>query len=86
MRYLTQTRFFTLKKCTYIPRFTGTAYILRHCYHNNTPVEFGEGQSANNATISDWQYHLDSTVVSDPRTVSITRPIFYEILSIECLV
>jgi hypothetical protein len=70
MRYLKHTKSFTLALTSSTYSAT-TGYILRRVYHNNTTADFEEGQSSNNGTISDWQQHLESTVISDPRTVSI---------------
>jgi hypothetical protein len=78
MRYLLQTRLLNLETFT---RSTITSYILRRGYHSNTTVDFGEGQSSNNGTISDWQHHLESTVISDPRTVSICFNLSWDINS-----
>lgn len=58
-------------------RTLSTSFIIKRSY--NSSIDFGDSSSSSSSSasssssncLSDWQNHLDSTIVSDPRTVNI---------------
>lgn len=59
-------------------RTLSASFIIKRSY--NSSIDFGDSSSSSSSSsssnsssscLSDWQNHLDSTIVSDPRTVSI---------------